>query len=434
MTSLRDVPFDEPGEAPEASPAAARVNAPTLELTWTDPVTGVRGYLVVDRFFRGLASGGFRVREGLDLAEVTGLARAMTRKEALAYDPTDRYVPLGGAKGGLDLDPSAPEVEDVLVRFFAAIRPLLERSWATGEDLGIRQGTLDAAAKRVGLDSTIEAVFARLEDPEAARARLRQAFAVAVDGIALADLVGGFGVAEAALALAERDGRPAAGSTAVVQGFGSIGGAAARFLHRAGVRVVGVADRAGLLVAEDGLDVDALLAIRDATGCIDRDALPGGVREQPGQAWLGLEVDLLVPAALSYVIDETNVRLARAPRVVEGANLPVTPSAESALADRGVRVLPDFLANLATNAWWWWVVFGDLPPTADAAFARISARMRGLTAAVADDAEQAGVTLRAAALARADANAARLETRFADSPATWGDPTTGDLPNRDIHP
>ena len=388
------------------------MTASALEVVWTDPVTGTKGYLVVDRLIRGLASGGFRVRDGLDLAEVAGLAQAMTRKEALAYDPSDRYVPLGGAKGGLDLDPTAPELEDVLTRFFGAIRPFLTERWATGEDFGIRQDTLDAAAKRVGLGSTIEAVFARLEDPEAARGRLREAFDVEVEGIGLADLVGGYGVAEAAVALIERDGCSVEGSTAVVQGFGSIGGAAARYLERAGVKIVGIADRAGLLVDHHGLEVGSLLAARDATGCIDRAAVPPGVTQRPREAWLDLEVDLLVPAAMSYVIDDTNVQRIRAARVVEGANMPLRSSAEAFLGDRGIPVLPDFLANLATNAWWWWVVFGDVAPTPEAAFSRISATMRRLVTAVADDAERDGVSLRVAALARADANAARLEERF----------------------
>jgi glutamate dehydrogenase (NAD(P)+) len=386
------------------------VSVPVLEVTWTDPVTGVKGYLVIDRLIRGLASGGFRVRKGLDLAEVAGLAQAMTRKEAVVYDPSDRYVPLGGAKGGLDLDPSAPELDDVLARFFAAIRPIIAEQWATGEDLGIHQRTLDAAASRAGLRSTVEAVFSRLEDPDAARARLDAAFAVEVDGIPLADLVGGFGVAEVALALAEHDGRCAHELTAVIQGFGSIGGAAARYLRHAGVRVVGIADRAGFLVDETGHDVEALLATRDTTGRIDRASLPPQAVEHDRDDWLALEVDLLIPAALSFVIDDTNAHQVRARWIIEGANLPVLARAEASLTARGIPVVPDFLANLGTNAWWWWVVFGDLEPSAEAAFARISTTIRRLLATVVDDAERQAVSLRTAAQALAERNAALLET------------------------
>ena len=72
------------------------MSAPVLEITWTDPVTGRKGYVVLDTLVRGLASGGLRVREGCTLEEVRGLARGMTRKEALVYDPADTYLPLGG--------------------------------------------------------------------------------------------------------------------------------------------------------------------------------------------------------------------------------------------------------------------------------------------------------------------------------------------------
>lgn len=82
--------------------------APLLSVGWTDHVTGRRGHLVVDRLVRGVASGGLRMREGCTAEEVAGLARGMTMKEALHYDPTSRYVPLGGAKGGIDCDPRSP--------------------------------------------------------------------------------------------------------------------------------------------------------------------------------------------------------------------------------------------------------------------------------------------------------------------------------------
>jgi glutamate dehydrogenase (NAD(P)+) len=398
--------------ATEPSPAAdVAVAPPVVELTWTDPVTGTRGYLVVDRFIGGVASGGFRVREGLDLAEVAGLARAMTLKEAIVYDPADRYVPFGGAKGGLDLDPRSPDLEAILTRFLTDLAPVLRERWATGEDLGIRQEMLDRAAERAGLGSTIEAVYARLAPTEvaAARARLRAAFDVEVAGVGLADLVGGYGVAQAAVALATRDGRACDELTAVVQGFGSIGGATARYLAAAGVRVVGVVDRDGLLVDDGGLDVEALLEIRDLHGTLDRARLPAGVRSEPGDRWLALPVDVLVPAAVSFTIDRRRAGDVRASHIVEGANLPVLPDAERDLVARGVAVLPDFLANVGTNAWWWWVLHGDVEPTAAGAFERIGRTMRATVDQVARTAEREGISLRAAARRTADDNARRAE-------------------------
>ncbi|MFJ9784703.1 Glu/Leu/Phe/Val dehydrogenase dimerization domain-containing protein [Amycolatopsis sp. NPDC101161] len=98
-----------------------------LEVAWTYPVTGCRGYLVIDRLVRGVASGGLRMRRGCTLFEVRGLARGMTLKEGLNYDPDGRYVPLGGAKGGIDFDPYDERARDVVARYLHAMRPLIDR-------------------------------------------------------------------------------------------------------------------------------------------------------------------------------------------------------------------------------------------------------------------------------------------------------------------
>ncbi|MGH8868153.1 MAG: Glu/Leu/Phe/Val dehydrogenase dimerization domain-containing protein [Actinomycetes bacterium] len=386
--------------------------SPVLQVTWTDPVTGRRGYLVIDSLVRGLASGGLRVREGCTLDEVAGLARGMTRKEALAYDPADRYVPFGGAKGGVDVDPRDPRAREVLTRFLRAVRPIVREQWNFGEDLGVRQETLDEIATEIGLRSTVEALYARLDDADAARARLATAFASVVDGVPLADSVGGFGVAEAATAWAARSGRDVTGLSAVVQGFGSIGGAAARYLARRGMRVVAVCDRDGLVRNDDGLDVEALLARRDPSGGLDRSAMRPADREQPGAAWLDVPADVLVPAAASYVLGAAEAGRVRASVVVEGANLPTLPEADAVLSARGVAVVPDVLANLATNAWWYWVLFGDVEPTPDASFAKVASTMSRLVGTVMDDADRAGTSLRDAALALAEANADLLAARF----------------------
>ena len=182
--------------------------APLLSVGWTDHVTGRRGYLVVDRLVRGVASGGLRMRAGCTRAEVAGLARGMTMKEALHYDPEARYVPLGGAKGGIDCDPRDPDAYGVLVRYLRAMRPYIERFWTTGEDLGLTQDLVDRAAAEAGLVSSVQAVFPLLDDETAARRRLADAFALEVEGIGLDALVGGCGVAESVLAVLDRAGEP----------------------------------------------------------------------------------------------------------------------------------------------------------------------------------------------------------------------------------
>jgi glutamate dehydrogenase (NAD(P)+) len=387
-----------PTTAPPTTPPA-----PLISLTWTDHVTGRQGHLVIDRLVRGVSSGGLRMREGCTLDEVAGLARGMTMKEALHFDADDaqaRYIPLGGAKGGIDCDPRAPEAYGVLVRYLRAVRPYIESIWTTGEDLGLTQDLVDRAAAEAGLVSSIQAVYPLLDDEAAARQRLADAFAVEVDGIGLDELVGGCGVAESALAALDRAGVAYPEARVSVQGLGTMGGATARFLARAGLKVVAVADIKGTIANPAGLDVEALLSARDVD------------RELPADAWLAQEAEVLVPAAVSYAIDATNQALITARWVVEAANMPVLPEAEALLAGRGITVLPDVVVNSGTNAWWWWTLFGDIGADAEEAFGHTRRSMRALIDRMLARAEADGSTPRAAAHALAAERLPVMAERF----------------------
>ncbi|MFI1004819.1 Glu/Leu/Phe/Val dehydrogenase dimerization domain-containing protein [Streptomyces galbus] len=388
------------------------MTAPHLSLTWTDHVTGRQGFLVVDRLVRGVCSGGLRMRDGCTAAEVAGLARGMSMKEALHYDPDARYVPLGGAKGGIDCDPRDPAAYGLLVRYLRAVRPYVESCWTTGEDLGLSQDLVDRAAAEAGLVSSIQAVYPLLPDEAAARARLADAFAVEVDGLGLDELVGGCGVAESVLTALDRAGVPYAGTRVALQGLGTMGGATARFLARAGLSVVAVADVKGTLANPAGLDVEALLAARDGHGTVDRAALRPGDRELPGGAWLSADAEVLVPAAVSWAVDPGNQEQVRARWIAEAANMPVVPRAEELLHARGVTVLPDVVVNSGTNAWWWWTLFGDIGPDADGAFAHVRRSVRTLVERVLSRADADGTTPRAAAHALAEDRLAAIAERF----------------------
>ena len=144
------------------------------------------------------------------------------------------------------------------------------------------------------------------------------------------------------------------GATVAVQGFGNVGSWAARFLAREGARVVAVSDVEGAIFMGDGLDIDAADAAAKADGSVV--ALDGGER-LTNEELLALDVDILVPAALGHVINGDNVADVRARVIVEGANAPVTPVADDALHARGVRVIPDILANAGgvTVSYFEWV-------------------------------------------------------------------------------
>ncbi|WP_396918389.1 Glu/Leu/Phe/Val dehydrogenase dimerization domain-containing protein [Mycolicibacterium sp.] len=383
-----------------------------FEVTWTDPVTDAKGYLVIDRLVRGISSGGLRMRAGCTLAEVRGLAQGMTLKEAMHYEEGARYVPLGGAKGGIDFDPYSADAEQVLFRYLAAMKPLIEQRWTMGEDFGVRQDAVDRGIAQIGLDSSVQAAYQVIEDRAGADARMKTAFTAVVDGVKLDELVGGYGVAQAGLAAMERLGMPAADTRAVVQGFGSMGGATARYLARAGVKIVGIVDVHGVVANPDGLDVERLLLTRDAAGGMDRDQLREGDAQLPANQWLAIPADVLVPAAMSYCIDSSNQADVQAKLIVEAANMPVLPDAEATLAARGVTVSPDFVANSATNAWWWWVFFGDIDGSPQQSFAKISDRIRALSHNMFDYAEANAVTPREAALAVAAQRLALIDERF----------------------
>lgn len=391
-------------QEPEPSPAASP--EPFLKVVWADDRSEARGFVVIDRLLSGIATGGLRMRPGCSLAEVADLAREMTLKMALFE------LPVGGAKGGIDFDPADARADGVRGRFLEAVRPLLESRWVTAGDLGTPQAALDRSFAELGLGpSSFRAALGRSASPELALGRVRQAFGEPVDGLTMGQLIGGFGVAQAGLAALEWLGLPPSGATAVVQGFGAMGGSTARYLSRAGVRIRGVADAGGLLVDGAGLDVEALLAARDGRGTVDRGSLPGGHVELPVDRWVDQDVDLLVPAAASYCLTEDNCDRVRARLVVEAANVPTTAAAESRLFRHGVDVVPDFVANAGAAVGAWWVILGRVR-TPQEACARLAAEMRPLVADLMRRAVEGATTLRAAAKRLAAQNGDRLAAEY----------------------
>ena len=178
----------------------------------------------------------------------------------------------------------------------------------TAGDLGTPQAALDAVFADVGLGpSSLRAALLRSPDPAATTARVRDGFAVVDDGLAMPDLIGGYGVAEAALAGLEGLGLAPTQSRAVVQGFGAMGGSSALYLHRAGVRVVGISDVHGLVRNGAGLDVPTLVGGR-RRGVIDRTLLGDHDEQLPAAAWLDEAAEVAIPAATSYAVDEADVR------------------------------------------------------------------------------------------------------------------------------
>jgi glutamate dehydrogenase (NAD(P)+) len=364
---------------------------PRLRVIWTDPVTGRKGYAVIDRMVNGLAGGGTRMRSGVTLEEVERLARTMSYKNG-AFN-----LPGGGAKGGIDIDPHDPESRGMLSRYVRAMRPLYRGGWGTAEDLGVSQELLTEVFAEQGVGLTVQAMLDRSGDAAAAGRRVTQGLAIKVDGIGLADCIGGYGVAEAAASAAEHKGWKLSEMRAVVQGFGSMGGSSARYLARLGAKVVGVVDVNGVITNPQGLDVEHLLASRSTLGEVERSALGSGDRQGPRESWLDIDADILVPAAVADVITKDNASKVKARLVVEAANIPTTDEGARLLFERGVVVIPDYVANGGANAWWWWTLLGVIEADADQSFKQVSSVMRETVTRMLERAEAQGITPRQAA-------------------------------------
>ena len=379
---------------------------PYLRVTWTDPVTSRKGYMVIDRLINGVAAGGTRMRAGLDLQEVERLAHTMSIKNGAIG------LPGGGAKGGIDCDPHDPEARAMLTRFVLAMRPWLETCWGTAEDMGTTQDLLDEVFRDVGMRSSVQASLNHSADPDAALGRLARGLSTTVGGIGMGDLVGGYGVAQAAAAAVDYRGEQISGMRAVIQGFGAMGGSAARYLAELGVRVVAIGDVNGVVTNPDGLDVERLLAARTSLGDIDRSGLGPDDRQLPADAWLDVDGEILVPAAVADAVTAENAGRVRASYVIEAANIPTAEAAQRALYDRGVMVIPDFVANGGTNAWFWWVLLGLVEPQPEPSFRKIQETMRQSVYDLLATSEREGITPRHAAEAVAERNLDDLERAY----------------------
>ncbi|MFQ6015740.1 MAG: Glu/Leu/Phe/Val dehydrogenase [Anaerolineae bacterium] len=364
---------------------------PLLTVEYTDPVNGVKGYLVIDTLVNGVSAGGMRVRKGLTKEEVVRLAQTMTDKFAVID------VPIGGAKSGLDYDPAAPDKLEVMKRFAEAIAPLLREVYAVGEDLGTREEEVTEVAAHIGLPSSVAAVPRRLGMGDEALQRIASGLALTYDGFPMAEMATGYGIMAATREALTFAGLTMAGASAAVQGFGSVGGSTAHFLAKEGTKVMAVADAQGTILCQDGLEVGKLLEKRDKAGIIDRTDLPGEYQLLDREAVLYLPVHVLVPAAVKDVITEENADRVQARTIVEAANIPVTEGAEKILYDKGIIAVPDFVANAGAAAFYIDLLLGRTEPTLESILSGLVERIGGATHQVLTASRDEGILPRAAA-------------------------------------
>ena len=286
------------------------------------------GFRVQHNIARGPSKGGLRYSLQTDLDEVRALAMWMTWKCAIVN------IPFGGAKGGVICDPRALsmlELERLTRRYTSEISAVIgEHTDIPAPDMGTNAQTMAWVMDTYSLSRgrTVAAVVTGKP--------------VAIGGSeGRADATGRGIVCIAGEAIKEV-GLKLSGSTVAVQGFGNVGGVAARIFHEAGARVVAVSDAIGGLYNPIGLDIPALVECANRDGTL---TTHGGGEKIGARELLELDVDVLVPAAVENQITAENADRIRAKVVIEGANGPTTPTADHILRERGVFLVPDVLAN-----------------------------------------------------------------------------------------
>ncbi|KOX21779.1 glutamate dehydrogenase [Saccharothrix sp. NRRL B-16348] len=306
---------------------AVQVEEPAFVVALNGDNRSIKGWVVVDSLVDGWAMGGVRMTSSVTEDEVRGLARGMTEKLTLVG------LPVGGAKAGIV---AGQDSRRTLETFGRTVAPLLHGGIHLGADLGV-----GPAERAVFFDA---AGYDPRKRPRAAPMPYdwRTYYEPLVDCT-------GHGVGVAAVTALETLRRNEPG-TVVIQGFGSVGRAAARFLERRGHRIVGVADEFGT-ISGYRLPVDDLIAITDPLGRIDRTKLPQNVKAtaEP-DAWLDVPADVLVLAAQKDAINGDNVHRLTAQLVVEGGNITTTPEAGVRMAAAGVTLVPDVVANVGGAA------------------------------------------------------------------------------------
>jgi glutamate dehydrogenase (NAD(P)+) len=288
------------------------------------------GYRVQHSTGRGPGKGGIRFHPGVTLEEVEGLAMLMTWKCAV----TD--LPLGGAKGGVSVDPhklTRRQVERLTKRYTAAILPIIgpERD-IPAPDVNTDESTMawivDTVTMMTGQHSP-EVVTGKPIELGGSRGRTEAT---------------GSGVAFVTLEALKRAGRRPDTTRVAVQGFGNVGSVTAKGLAEAGCKIVAVSDVSGGYASPQGIDITAAIEHVKRNPRRVLEGLPG-LSKLSNAELLAMDVDVLVPAALEGQITSANVHEIRAKIIVEGANGPITADADRVLADRGVTIMPDILAN-----------------------------------------------------------------------------------------
>lgn len=356
---------------------------PEIVFEWKDAETEAEGWVVINSLRGGAAGGGTRMRSGLDKREVESLAKTMEVKFTVAGPA------IGGAKSGINFDPKDPRKEGVLRRWYAAVTPLLKHYYGTGGDLNVDEiHEVIPMTEDCGVWHPQEGVFNGHFQPREAQkinriGQLRQGVLKVIEDeqftpsierkYVIADMITGYGVAESVKHYYNLWGGDIKGKKVIVQGWGNVGSAGAYYLAQQGAIIVGIIDRVGGLIKEEGFtfeEIKDLFLNKNGNELVHPSLLT--FDEVNAKVW-DVKADVFIPCAASRLIteDQLSRMIAAGIEVIAaGANVPFAdpqiffgPIAEK--ADAKISIIPDFISNCGMARVFAYLMSNDLKTLTD---------------------------------------------------------------------
>ncbi len=336
---------------------------PEIVFEWKDSETEAEGWVVINSLRGGAAGGGTRMRVGLDKHEVTSLAKTMEVKFTVSGPA------IGGAKSGINFNPKDPRKKGVLERWYKAVAPLLKNYYGTGGDLNVDEiHEVIPITEKSGVWHPQEGVFnGHFKPTEAEKinriGQLRYGVLKVIEDAkftpkvenkyVVADMITGYGVAESVKHYYSIYGGDLKGKKVIVQGWGNVGAAGAYYLAQSGAKIVGIIDREGGLINEEGFSFEAikeLFLLKEGNQLKADNML--SYEEVNKRIW-SLDAQVFIPCAASRLITKEQVEMmiqSGMEVIAAGANVPFAdqeiffgPIAE--YTDSKISIIPDFISN-----------------------------------------------------------------------------------------
>jgi len=356
---------------------------PEIVFEWKDAETEAEGWVVINSLRGGAAGGGTRMRVGLDKREVESLAKTMEVKFTVAGPA------IGGAKSGINFDPKDSRKEGVLRRWYAAVTPLLKHYYGTGGDLNVDEiHEVIPITEDCGVWHPQEGVFNGHFQPREAQkinriGQLRQGVLKVIEDTeyspdinrkyVVADMITGYGVAESIKHYYDIWGGDIKGKRVIVQGWGNVGSAGAYYLTQMGAKVVGIIDRVGGLINQDGFSFEEIkeLFLNKNGNELHAPAMLS-FDDVNSKIW-DLEAEVFIPCAASRLIQQDQVErmTAKGMEVISaGANVPFADpeiffGSIADKADNRLAVIPDFISNCGMARVFAYLMSSDLDTLTD---------------------------------------------------------------------